>query len=657
MHNDDARIHHEWVRERVNSRLARKSAFQEKVGLIGSSGPAGQAAQGVASSVIPGDLSGVRSPVRSRIYSSLTPGPPTGRNLRRLGRARPNEREWRCPEGYQFGGRFTDSKWSTCGRQLFDLPNLLPSLLDIARASIAKQPSGIGFDRPRVSPLSAGNVPGGPVIESRKLEIPRVGGMSKPARESGIKTAVMSLTENPSVKTMMIRRDGFPMQPVVTTGELRQVPDNRNMEEAAFILSTASVDEFGADELGLLSNTGVTSLIYVTPNGSTVRMDRTRPLSVGERRQLGKTVSSASSIDNSKNPLARLEAVVADSNGAIALKKDFGSIKNPDSPLESGKNAGKPRWVEEAFKGSKKPTGAKPDINLPDGEAPAPATAPVPGEPITNIENAIEHINNGGNLSDISPEILPEAIRRAKVYKQRRLGSGRTLFVRNDGGVSFVETQGAPEFEHLGAHLGSAVNEAVGLPSARVRLAGKGSSRPYLTQTPDTVLPDAKQVGGRDLSKMPPTDLAGILVSDFLTDVRDRNPATIIGLQSGDTTRAIASSNVPSALSGLSQDELKKRRSMTLDNYLTSDGKTIVESLTKQSEDLRKQALSSLQEIIKQARAFKWDDYVQQLKIDGRISSAEENHLKIVRSIYENRLEQLSNSQEMLASALKVRNA
>lgn len=653
MTDDNARIHRDWVHERISSRIARKSAFEEKVGLIGSSGRAGQAAQGIGSAVIPGDLSEWRSPVRSRVYGALTPG--SGPSLRRLGRARPNEREYRCPEGYQFGGRFTDSKWSTCGRQLFDLPNLLPDLLDIARASLSTQ-QGIGFQKPSVTPLRGTEAPGGEVLQTRKLEIPRVGPMSKPARESGIKTAVQSLSSNRNVKSMMIRRDGFPMQPVVTVDELRQVPDNRNMEDAAFLLSAANVDEFGAAELGLLSNTGVTSLIYVMPNGSTIRMDRTRPLTVGERRKLGKTVSTASTIDNSKDPLARLNAVVNDSDGAIALKPDFAGIKNPDEPIGSGKNAGKPRWVEEAFKGGGKPTPAKAKPGIPSEEQPAPATAEAPGERISNIENAIEHINNGGNLGDIEPEILTEAIRRAKVYKQRKLGGGRTLFERSDGGVSFVETRSVSDFEHLGAHVGSAVNEALGLPTAKVRIGGKGTARPYLTQTPDSVIPDAQQIAGRDISKLPPTDLAGILVSDYLTDVRSRNPATILGLESGEQRRAIASSNVPSALSGLSQDELKKRRSMTLEDYLSSDGKSVVDALAKQSDELRNQALQTLEQLIDRARKFEWDSYLSTLKVDGKLSTAEETHLKIVRSIYEQRLEQLASSRAILAKALKVTN-
>lgn len=649
--NDD---HFAWVEDRVTSRLSRKGIFEEKVGLVGSSGRAGQAAQTVGSTLVPGDLSEWRSPVRSRVFGALTPG--SGPSARRLIRKPGGEQEYRCPEGYQFGGRFTDSKWSTCGRQLFDLPNGLPDLLDLAQRQFLPPPSAPSAPRRVGQVLQGQEGPGGSPLQSRAAQIPRVGNMSKQAREDAIKTAIRSLSSNRNVQSMLIRRDGFPMQPVVTTGELRQVPDNRNMEDAAFLMSAANVDSFGAEELGLLSNTGVTSLIYVMPNGSTVRMDRTRPLSVGERRKLGKTVSSASQIDNSKNPLARLQSVVDESDGAISLKPDFAGIKDPDSPIESGKNQGKPRWVEEAFKGGAKPAKApsKPEAETP-AETEAPATSQAePGERISNIENAIEHINNGGNLGEIDPAILSEAVRRAKVYKQRKLGSDRTLFQRSDGGVSFVEMKSRDDFEHLGAHATSAVQEAMGVAVPRVRIAGKGNKREYFVQTPDTVLPDAEDAKVSKLSDMPPADIAGILASDYLLDVRGRNPSSVMVISSGDQQRAISTNNVPSALSGLSAEELKARRELDLPDYLKGDGKGLGDAIRQMSEENRQTALERVRDSIERAQAFDWDEYLGVLKVDGVLSPAEERHLQIVKAIYENRLERLRNSQEQLAQIFGV---
>ena len=68
--NERTDSHFEWVQDRVSARLDRKNAIEKKVGVVGSSGRAGQAAQGIASVAIPGDLSEWRSPVRSRVYGA-----------------------------------------------------------------------------------------------------------------------------------------------------------------------------------------------------------------------------------------------------------------------------------------------------------------------------------------------------------------------------------------------------------------------------------------------------------------------------------------------------------------------------------------------------------------------------------------------------------
>jgi hypothetical protein len=56
------------------SGLMRK--YDVKVGIIGSNSTIGQAAQAIGSMAIPGNLSPLRSPVRSAGWSALTPGKP-----------------------------------------------------------------------------------------------------------------------------------------------------------------------------------------------------------------------------------------------------------------------------------------------------------------------------------------------------------------------------------------------------------------------------------------------------------------------------------------------------------------------------------------------------------------------------------------------------
>lgn len=646
--NDDSRLndHREWI----NSRIAKSAFGQEdvefKAGAFSTGSRAGQTLEGLGSALLPGDMSNVRSPGRSAVWSALTPG---GIRKPSLRRALTQEREYRCPEGYQYGGRFTDSKWSTCGRQLFDLPTIFPSLLRIAE-NAARQQAGLDLE-PNVIPLT-GQQPGYDVVQSRRVQIPRVGPMSKRARELSARESVRALVANSSAPYMMVRRDGFPMMPVVSVGELRKVPDNRNMEDAVFLMQAANIDMLGKEELGLLSNTGVTTLMYVLPNGSTIRMDRTRPLTVGERRKLGKTVSSASTIDNQQNPLARLNAVVSESSGAISVRTSFENIGNPNGTIQSGKNQGKPRWSVEAFKPATGRT-AGPSVPVDNmAESDERRASIRPDRKITNVETAIEHINRGGNLSDISPSILTEAIQRANVYRRRSLGRNRVLYMRRGEGVSFLLRTEPMNHEGIGADLHMSLLEHFGLPAPKVRVAGEGPRRPYLVESGSTISPQNQINENVRINDLPASDLATILLSDYLTDVRDRNPASIIGANAQNRERATVTEAIPTALAGLDPDEIKGRFRIDLPLYLRREGAFVARDLQRRSEAVRRQILAVYAALLQRARAFDWDNYLARIKADGQLSQAETRHMDIVRQLFEQRLKQLATAQKQFAELL-----
>ena len=101
---------------------------EKRVGIFGSSSRAGQAAQAAGTIILPGDISDIRSPIRSQIYETLTPGGgrglPSGRRLiRGAGRTgRGARNKFRCPPGFQKGGTFTNAQFSTCGAQILGIP-------------------------------------------------------------------------------------------------------------------------------------------------------------------------------------------------------------------------------------------------------------------------------------------------------------------------------------------------------------------------------------------------------------------------------------------------------------------------------------------------------------------------------------------------------
>ena len=303
--------------------------YSVKAGIWETHSPIGQLAGAGTSMTIPGDLGPLRSPIRSTGFRTVTPGKPNiPVNL--PGSIKPNavrNRTYRCPEGYQFGGRFTDNRLSTCGAQLFDIP----SALGLAIGAIRRIARGarVAASQATVTPITGG-AGGESVIQSRKPVIPRVS-IANPklaTQEASKLISALGGVEAPTVR--MVRRDGFVLEPVVSAQVLRAIPDNRDMEGAHYLMSVQSVDQLGGQELGLLSNTGVTKLSYVLPGGSSLSLEKKRPLTVGERRKLGRTVNTASAVSVENNPVARLQEVVNQTGDGIGYTESFVNISNPN---------------------------------------------------------------------------------------------------------------------------------------------------------------------------------------------------------------------------------------------------------------------------------------------------------------------------------------
>ena len=191
----------------------------KRVGVFGSNSRFGQAAQAVGSAALPGNVSVVRSPVRSGIYRALTPGGGSGRGRRLagagrrlLGRSgRGARNRFRCPPGFENGGTFTDRRFSTCGAQILAIPNFGPgSLLGgtgraLARlARNAELISSIGDLRSLNNPeriIRAANIP----MTPKKVNVT--------ARASGVNTILNAIGDN-LWNVRVAKRDGVILEPV-----------------------------------------------------------------------------------------------------------------------------------------------------------------------------------------------------------------------------------------------------------------------------------------------------------------------------------------------------------------------------------------------------------------------------------------------------------
>ena len=199
--------------------------------------------------------------------------------------------------------------------------------------------------------------PSGTALSSRSADIPKVGKLSAETRNDAENAIYGSMAESSEPAVRLIRQDGFVIEPVVSAAVLRTVPDNRNMENSVYAMRINSPSELGNDELGLLSNSGVEKVSYVLPNGGLLQLRKARPLTVGERRKLGKTVSASSKIDISQDPSARLKFISSEMGDGIQYSERLG-IKNPNDLIrvrgKDGRKMTVRRWHYEAFLKQKK---------------------------------------------------------------------------------------------------------------------------------------------------------------------------------------------------------------------------------------------------------------------------------------------------------------
>ena len=615
------------------SGLTRK--YDVKVGVIGTHSPIGQAIQSIGSAVIPGNLSPIRSPIRSGVFGALTPGKP-----RIPGGTGGTNRAYRCPEGYQYGGRFTDNRLSTCGQKLFDIP----SPLGLAIGAIRRLARGVRAIDAASTPIT-GEAPPESIVQSRRPQIPRVGNPNPAARASAAKNLVTQLGQVNTPTARMVRKDGFVLEPVVPAQVLRAIPDNRDMEGADYLLTVQDLPQLGGQELGLLSNTGVTKLTYVLPGGSVISLEKKRQLTVGERRKLGRTVNAAAKIDVSKDPTARLKEVVLQTGDGIGYSENFVNIKNPNEIVSKPGGKSVPKWVDEIFgKGRKAKPVANADRATDSGSA--------VGKDITSLSDAIEHITTGRSLADIDPSILQQAITKANVFKRQKLDARREI-IETPGKNRFTLHTPSMSYEHIGQKFASDMQQHLGLESPDVFFVGTGEKRKYLVEDPSTLIRGFQVDRKKTFSDYKPEDVAKMLVADWLTDQRVRDPGSIVSLSNGTETRPVVTNNFTSGLTDLDKISIVERQKLTINDFLDGpEGDRYVAYFQKLQQQQRFAFRREIDALLLRARQFNFTQFKNRLYSDGKLTDAEKAHLNIVGRILELRIQRYADSRETLMEIL-----
>lgn len=576
----------------------------------------------LVSLAIPGDSDPIRSPVRSAFYRAVTPG------FGRGGSRRGENRGYRCPEGYEYGGRFTDSRLSTCGVKLFDIPGL-------GRA-IGLLSGGFPDARGGTStPTTPGEYAESQQGRQPNILIPKVSNRNSNAVLRNINALVTELGGSNERNTRLIRRDGFVLEPVVPASVLRVIPDNRNMEGSVYLTSAMNRNDFGRDELGLLSNSGVNSLVYVMQGGSTVKISKNRLLSVGERRRLGRLVATASSRKNDTDPLAPIRYLVSEAGDYLSYEENFVGIRNPHQLIGNGKRE---RWVDEIFSGK----GRLKSRRRPAEEMQQTESFGQVNSNIATVEGAIEYINNGGSLGDLKPSVLAKLLAHPDYAKRSdgnvvRIGSRKyTLEKRNY------------KYGAISERLAEDMQQFLGTESPDVFPVGKGDRRSFLRERPESAIVGSSINRKKTWNDMPLSDIAGMLVSDILTDKRDRRPESVIAADLGDRTFAMSLDNGNSGLTNLSDIEISKRSKMQINDLLSAESENYYSQYYKQLKAQQQAQLRKMiANLIQRARKFNFDQFKDRLSISGELSSGEKIHINVMRKIVKQRIRVLSDASDL----------
>lgn len=618
------------------------SGVLQKAGIVGSDDPLARTAQGIASTVIPGDSSTIRNPLRATIGSLLMPG---GRNVvpNPLARASAGmlskpERGFRCPEGFQFGGQFTDKYFSTCGKKLFQLALSIGADLGSLRSL-----TSVNAIRPirvsgrEVTPSRPSDFPQRQISSVRQpeIDIPPVGSGSVASFRKSIERVVEEITSSSKSVARLVRRDGVVLEPLVSARVLRTVPDNRNMEGAAYVFFVKSPTFIGGEEMGMFSNSGIERLVYVLPNGSSLALRKKRNLSNGERRKLGRTIAVAATMPNSENPAARIEYIASEMDGPIAYEQKFPGLDAPNDmvtvTLPNGKGRKQMRrWHRDAFMlNDRSVVSSERTTQVENG-----------GEIINDLAEATRSLTSGGQLGNIAPALRIPALDRTRLAQSRRMNDRTVEYAL--GRERLLAIIPRNEFEHIGAMVSSEVQSQLGMISPDVWFSGSGVRRPYIVSMPDGSQNAARTARVTGLELADPEDMARLMVADVLTDSLTRNPSLIYTLQGDGKTRTYASTLPTSAMSGMDRARMQKRVAIG-PKQLASEIKSSIygEYFTNLRTAQKKRVLALLQELLERAKMFSFDEFAKRMAIDGQMSEAERRHLESVKILYSSRVEAL----------------
>lgn len=324
----------------------------------------------IQSILLPGEV-GATKP-RHLLRTSLTPGgsgaPGPKLSVGRAARSRlgvrggsATERGFRCPSGFQHGGKFTDATYSTCGRQLFRVPG---AGIAGPRSIVS---SGPNRRQATGTAIQSANVPDTPPRTQGRPVLPKpLGRPDLNAQNASLEKAIKDAAATKSAR--IVRSDGTVIEPIVPIELLSQQEDNPDLVNSIYVANVDGLKPFGASELELMK-TGLKSIQFALPGGGTASITRNSndKMPPGEARSFGKALTAAQKLNLPDTDMAGILREVAKSTDAATFDISIPGLRedlNRTVRVErEGSSRSVPLWVYRTFlsrDAAGRPPGVKP---------------------------------------------------------------------------------------------------------------------------------------------------------------------------------------------------------------------------------------------------------------------------------------------------------
>ena len=249
-------------------------------------------------------------------------------------------------------------------------------------------------------------------------------------------------------------------------------------------------------------------------------------------------------------------------------------------------------------------------------------------------------------------EIRSEALRKANASKIKKINNNQSLIEMKDK-KRFVINEKPAKYQFIGESLAAAFQEHMGLVSGDVVGIEAGDSRKFMKQDPTSYLSGSTMNRSAKFNDFSAGDVARLMISDWVTDQRLRDPGSIVGVSKDEATKLAVLSNSTSGLTALSDIEIAKRSKISADEFWDKKRAAQISAYAQALQELKRQQFIGIyQQLLQKARSFSVSGFKSKLYRDGALSEGEKIHLNIVLKIFNQRISTLKGSEEMLRTII-----